>query len=171
MECCLTAQHHYQGPDSIQRCHLTSIGNPIVEIRQSYDRLISTLGFPILVRWYLFIESGPRIHIDLSSMGYCEIRNQFCHKCLTHWGCMTHICVSKLTITGSDNGLSTGRRQALIWTYAGILLTGPLGKNFSEILIKIYNELTWQWVNLTTWRQSYLPLLQLNSKSNENCHH
>ena len=29
---------------------------------------------------------------------------------------MTHICVSKLTIIGSDNGLSPGRRQAIIWT-------------------------------------------------------
>ena len=34
---------------------------------------------------------------------------------LTHWGRMTHICVSKLTITGSDNGLSSGRHQAIIW--------------------------------------------------------
>ena len=47
------------GPDSIQRCHLTNIGNPIVEIRPSYDRLISTMGFPILVRRHLYIESGP----------------------------------------------------------------------------------------------------------------
>ena len=37
-------------------------------------------------------------------------------------------------IIGSDNGLSPGRRQAIIWTYAGILLIGPLGMNFSEIL-------------------------------------
>ena len=41
------------------KCHFTSIGNPIVEIRRSYDRLISTMGFPILVRWHLYIESGP----------------------------------------------------------------------------------------------------------------
>ena len=47
-----------QGPDSIKRWHLISIGNPIVEIRWSDDRLISTMGFPILVRWHL--ESGPR---------------------------------------------------------------------------------------------------------------
>ena len=47
------------GPGSLKRCHLTSIGNPIVEIRRSYDRLISTMGFPILVRWHLYIESGP----------------------------------------------------------------------------------------------------------------
>ena len=31
-----------------------------MEIRRSYDRLISTVGFPILVRWHLNIESGPR---------------------------------------------------------------------------------------------------------------
>ena len=56
---------------------------------------------------------------------------------LTHWGRVTHICVSKLTIIGSDNGLSPDRRQAIIWTNAGLLLIGPLGTNFSEILIKI----------------------------------
>ena len=36
-----------------------------------------------------------------------------------------------------DNGLSPGRRQAIIWTNAGIFLIGPLGANFSEILINI----------------------------------
>ena len=56
---------------------------------------------------------------------------------LTHWGRLTHICVSKLTIIGSDNGLSPGRRQAIIWTNAGILLIWPLGTNFNEILIEI----------------------------------
>ena len=56
---------------------------------------------------------------------------------LTHWGRVTHICVSKLTIIGSDNGLSPGRRQVIIWTNAGILLIGALGTNVSEILIKI----------------------------------
>ena len=50
---------------------------------------------------------------------------------------MTHICVSNLTIIGSDNGLSPGRRQAIIWTNAGILLIGPLETNFSEIFIEI----------------------------------
>ena len=50
---------------------------------------------------------------------------------------MTHICVAKLSIIGSDNGMSPGRRQAIIWTNAGILLFGPKGRNFSEILIGI----------------------------------
>ena len=60
-----------------------------------------------------------------------------CRKELTHWGRVTHICVSKLYILGSDNGLPPGRRQAIISTNAGILLIWPLGTNFSEILIEI----------------------------------
>ena len=56
---------------------------------------------------------------------------------LTHSGRVTHICVSELTIIGSDNGLSPGRRQAIIWTNDGILVIKPLGTNFSEILIGI----------------------------------
>ena len=56
---------------------------------------------------------------------------------LTHWGRATHICVSKLTIIGSDTGLSPGRCQAIIWTNAGILLIRTLGTNFREILGEI----------------------------------
>ena len=56
---------------------------------------------------------------------------------LTHWGRVTHICVSKLASIVSDNGLSPGRRQAIIWTNAGLLLIGPLGKTFSGMLIEI----------------------------------
>ena len=51
---------------------------------------------------------------------------------------MTHVCVSKLTIIGSDNGLSLGRQETIIWTNDGILLIGTLGTNFSEILIEIH---------------------------------
>ena len=57
---------------------------------------------------------------------------------LTHWDRVTHICVGKLTIIDSDNGLSPDRRQAIICTNAGILVIGPLGTNFSEIWIEIH---------------------------------
>ena len=50
-----------------------------------------------------------------------------------------HICISKLTIIGWDNGLSPGRRQAIISTNTGILLIGSLGTNFSEIITAIHN--------------------------------
>ena len=63
----------------------------------------------------------------------------FCCGCTnSHWGRVTHICVGNLTIFGPDNGLSPGRRQAIIWTNAGILLIGPWGTNFSEIVIGIH---------------------------------
>ena len=57
---------------------------------------------------------------------------------LTHWGRVMHICVTKLTIIDSNNGLSPGRRQAIIWTNDGILLIWPSGTNFSEMLSEIH---------------------------------
>ena len=58
-------------------------------------------------------------------------------KNLIHWGWVMHICISNLTIICSDNGLSPGLHQAIIWNNAGILLIGPLGTNFNAILIEI----------------------------------
>ena len=43
------------------------------------------------------------------------------------------MCVGKLTIIGSDNGMSPGRHQAIIRINAGILLIGTLETNFNEI--------------------------------------
>ena len=57
---------------------------------------------------------------------------------LTNWSRVTHICVSRITNIGSDNGLSPGRRQAIIWTNAEILLIEPFGTNFSEIFMAIH---------------------------------
>ena len=57
---------------------------------------------------------------------------------LTHWGRVTHKCISKLYHHCSDNGLSPGQCQAIIWTNPGILLIGPLGTNLSEILVGIH---------------------------------
>ena len=65
------------------------------------------------------------------------VKNRTHGPALNHSGRVTHICVSKLTIIGSDNGLSPGRRQAIIWSNAGILLNWTLGTNFSEILSEI----------------------------------
>ena len=56
---------------------------------------------------------------------------------LSHWCRVPHICISKLPTIGSNNGLSPDRCEAIILTHAGILLIGPLGMNFSEILIEV----------------------------------
>ena len=84
---------------------------------------------PILNR-----QSPPLyLNSDCSILLLC--RNQFA--ALTHWGRVTHICVGELTIIVSHNGLSPGRRQAIIWTNAGILLIGTLVTHLIQILIGI----------------------------------
>ena len=50
---------------------------------------------------------------------------------------MTHICDRELTFPDSDNGLSPGRQQAIIWTNDGIFLIRALGTNLSEISSEI----------------------------------
>ena len=92
------------------------------------------------------------------SMGetYCLGLNE-----LTHWGWVTHLCIGKLPIIGSDNGLSPDRRQAIIWTNDGLLSIGPLGTYFSENLIKMQQfSLKKMHVKMSSakWRPSCLCL-------------
>ena len=54
---------------------------------------------------------------------------------LIYWGRVTHICVGNVTIIGSDKDLPPGRRQAIIWSNAGLLLIELIGTNLREILI------------------------------------
>ena len=95
---------------------------------------------------------------------FIQAMMQLLHISLTHWGRVTHICVSKLTIIGSDNGLSPGRRQASIWTNAGILLIRPLGTNFNEMLVEILTFLFMKMrlkVSSGKWRPFCLGLNEL----------
>ena len=85
------------------------------------------------VNWDLWHHIALQGHHEFISSCLCKFNPLFKSS-----GRVTHICVSKLPIIGSDNGLSPGRRQAVIWTNAGILLIGPLGTNFSEIMIEIH---------------------------------
>ena len=90
---------------------------------------------------------------------------------LTHWGRVTHICVSKLTIIGSDNGLWPGRRQTIIWTNDGILLIKPLGTNFSEILSEIHT-FSFKKMHLKTSSAKWRPFcLGLNVLIAQVCYH
>ena len=77
---------------------------------------------------------------SLNNLLLLEIQKFMCYlhiSSLSHWGRVMHICVGNLTIIGPDNGLSPGWRQAIIWTNSVILLIGPWGTNFSEILIGV----------------------------------
>ena len=89
----------------------------------------------IKVKQFLFKE----INFKMTSAKWRPVT--LCLNVLTYWSWVKHICISTLTIIGSDNGLSPDRCQAIIWTNAGILLIGSLGTNWSEILIEIYTFL------------------------------
>ena len=81
---------------------------------------------------------------------------------LTHWGPVTHICISKLTSIGSDNVLAPGRCQAIIWTNAGILfiwtLRNKLQWNFNQSSYIFIQEKIWK-CHLEKW---WPPCLGLN---------
>ena len=70
------------------------------------------------------------------TMSVC-IKSKLYRLILTHWREVTHICVVRLTNIASDNGLSLGRSQAIIWTNYGTLLIWPLRTIFHELLTKI----------------------------------
>ena len=53
---------------------------------------------------------------------------------------LPQVSVNQVSI-GSNNGLSPGRCQGIIWTNDGIMLFGPLGINFGEILIHCRNPI------------------------------
>ena len=74
-----------------------------------------------------------------------------------------YICVSNLTIIGSVNGLLPGKHQAIIWTIAGILLTGPLGSNFSIFIQEIYLKML-----TAKWQPFCVGLIMLTG--DEKCH-
>ena len=106
--------------------------------------------------WSLFIRKDKNVFL-MNIMTFCNP--------LTHWGWVTHICVNKLTRIGADNGLSPGRRQAIIWTSAGIMLNRPVGTKFSEMLIEIptfsFKKLHLK-MSSVKWRPFYVGLNIIN---------
>ena len=76
--------------------------------------------------------------------------------CLTHWGRVTHISVAYLTIIASDNGLLPSRRQAIIWTNAGILLITSTQVAADRGALRI-----WRWVSLPEGGQKFWLQWQL----------
>ena len=78
----------------------------------------------------LSIEPYEQISVKFESMSRLTFTGRF-NSLRPGYAYMRRI----LSTIGSDNGLLPGRRQAIIWTSAEILLIGPLGTNFNQILI------------------------------------
>ena len=139
---------------------------PITEKKYNICDLRMVVIFKIYFFWHPGISFQPcMLHWALSGSQTCAARTllliSFC-SVLTHWSQLTHICVNKLIIISSDNGLSHGRRQDIIWTNAGLLLIGQ----FNEILIELYT-LSFKKMHLKmssgNWRPSYFGLIVLSN--------
>ena len=90
--------------------------------------------YNMFVLWiYYQISLGFNNSIPQMFEQHCQIAVHW----LTHWGWVTHICVGKLMIIGSHDGLSPERRQAIICPSDGILLIGPNETTLNEILIEM----------------------------------
>ena len=82
------------------------------------------------------------------------------------WGRTTYICISKLTIIGSDNGLSPGRHQAIIWTIARILLMNASSAKWQPSCLGL-NELSENYSLDNGWLQdSQWAMIRINNDLN-----
>ena len=105
------------------------------------------IHFSFRKTWFQFLENKKHVYVmvviepeknlqNILTVFYSFIMWMFAwwyDSQITDWGRVRINASCNLTIIGSDNGLSPGGRQAIIWTNAGKLLMGPLGTNFSEI--------------------------------------
>ena len=121
----------------------------------TYLAWLTVTRFVDLLMGHMLVQDNCQKHERKASFKYI----------LTHWGGVMHICISKLTIIGSDNGLLPGQYQAIIWTSDEMLLIGALWTNFSEILIKIQTFSSWKnrlKVSSAKWQSFCLGLNELN---------
>ena len=109
---------------------------------------------PYIVTCILFLVVSCSCLVPLLS--YCPVcwQSPVYNVPLTHLGRVMHICVTKLTIIGFDNGLSPGRCQANIWTNDGKLLIGPWGTfEVTKMHLK---------VSFAKWRPFCVSLSRMN---------
>ena len=95
----------------------------LLENQFGYMSYILVFSFSLFrYHWFQFTaleyDLHGGLHISVALILQITVDNYFL---LIHWGRVTCICVSKLTIIGSDNALTHGRRQTVFWTNAGML--------------------------------------------------
>ena len=85
-----------------------------------------------------------------------------CPNYLTHWGLGMHICISKLTIISSDNGLAPGRHQALCvnqwcnivnWSLGNKLQWNLDGNLYIFIQENAFENVVWKMSAILSWPQ------------------
>ena len=115
-----------------------------------HNLLRCEMSFCVFKGWYIF---------------YICHYSTICNPILTHWGRAMHLCICKLNIIGSNNGLPPGRHQAI----TGILLIETLGTNFSEINLNqnsyifiqeiAFGNVVWRMAAILFWPQCNCTIL------------
>ena len=90
-----------------------------------------------MINWIIIIDKNEYVHFPVYEQQNLTHATQT-YEPLTHLGRVAQICVGYITIIGSENGVSPGRRQAIVWSSAVILLIGPLGTSCSDIVVEIH---------------------------------
>ena len=104
----------YVVPHLLNLCNCMSVASPLSYVNrccsavyifihtpiEAWTKWLTFSGTSFRVIWIKIVVKIPtfspkKMHLKMLSVSV-----------LTHWGRVTHLCVSKLTIIGSDNGLS-----------------------------------------------------------------
>ena len=109
----------------------------IHEARCNFEVVHIVKNVEFQTRWQQLCWRSNLWGLKLSRRAWNFVKLQSLLACISY-SLRSDTGVSKQIIISSDNGLSPGWRQAIIWTNSGILLIGPLGTNFSEMLIEIH---------------------------------
>ena len=67
-----------------------------------------------------------------------SLSTNYTYVALTYWDRVTHICVVNQPSLFGIMACQKGRRQAIVWSSAVILLIGPLETIFREILFEVF---------------------------------
>ena len=122
--------HHF-ADDTFKRIFVNENVRILIEISLKFVPKGPINNIPSLVQIMAWRRQATSHYLNQWWFVYRRIYASLGLTELTHWDWVMHVCISNLTIIGSDNGLSPGRRQAIIWTNAGILLIRTLEINFS----------------------------------------
>ena len=105
--------------------------------KSHYDRLISTMGFPILVRWHLHIESGPCVFSVLKM----PIGKKVCFLCFP-WKNSSH---QVLISPGAHGDWTWFLHKTRASFSSGSKLSGMAFKKWNLKHILSWKDLTFKW--------------------------
>ena len=134
MACCLTETHHhlkecwlvinecsrYNSRQSVSKLHIwyTCIYPTNINLSVRSTWLSSEGSFTEIPHSHSAISSSSQLENYLPKISFKPTGENE----LNHWGWVTYLCVCELGLISSENDLSPGRYQAIIWTNAGIVI-------------------------------------------------